>query len=125
MANDFKLLVDELKYKLTLAFNRINKLELQLQDSMVLVSQLKEKLYLGEKEKKSIMEKDLEKRLVIAEGKIAKLEEILLSNWELINFLNHKYGKFIGKDITISLGEIRGIETQKHIEELNKKLNGK
>tara|TARA_Y100000310_G_C20102137_1_gene543227 strand:+ start:26 stop:403 length:378 start_codon:yes stop_codon:yes gene_type:complete len=125
MANDFKLLVDELRYKLTVAFNRINKLELQLQDSMVLVSQLKEKLYLGEKEKKSIMEKELEKRLVIAEGKIAKLEEILLSNWELINYLNHKYGKFIGKDATISLGEIKGMQTQRHIEELNKKLNGK
>ena len=123
MANDFKLLVDELKEKLTLAFNRVNKLELQLQDSMVLVSQLKEKLYLGEK--KSIMEKELEKRLVIAEGKIAKLEEILLSNWELINYLNHKYGKFIGKDATISLGEIKGMQTQRHIEELNKKLNGK
>ena len=123
MANNFKLLVDELKEKLTLAFNRINKLELQLQDSMVLVSQLKEKLYLGEK--KSIMEKELEKRLVIAEGKIAKLEEILLSNWELINYLNHKYGKFIGKDATISLGEIKGMQTQRHIEELNKKLNGK
>jgi hypothetical protein len=123
MANDFKLLVDELRYKLTVAFNRINKLELQLQDSMVLVSQLKEKLYLGEK--KSIMEKELEKRLVIAEGKIAKLEEILLSNWELINYLNHKYGKFIGKDATISLGEIKGMQTQRHIEELNKKLNGK
>jgi len=125
MANDFKLLVDELRYKLTVAFNRINKLELQLQDSMVLVSQLKEKLYLGEKEKKSIMEKELEKRLVIAEGKIAKLEEILLSNWELINYLNHKYGKFIGKDATISLGEIKGIQTQRHIEQLNRKPNGK
>ena len=125
MANDFKLLVDELRYKLTVAFNRINKLELELQDSMVLVSQLKEKLYLGEKEKKSIMEKELEKRLVIAEGKIAKLEEILLSNWELINYLNHKYGKFIGKDATISLGEIKGIQTQRHIEQLNRKPNGK
>ena len=125
MANEFKLLVDELKYKLTIAFNRINKLELELQDSMVLISQLKEKLYLGEKEKKSIMEKELEKRLVIAEGKIAKLEEILLSNWELINYLNDKYGKFIGKDATISLGEIRGIQTQRHIEQLNRKLNGK
>jgi hypothetical protein len=125
MANEFKLLVDELKYKLTIAFNRINKLELELQDSMVLVSQLKEKLYLGEKEKKSIMEKELEKRLVIAEGKIAKLEEILLSNWELINYLNNKYGKFIGKDSTIEPGTIRGIESRIRIEQLNKKLNGK
>ena len=125
MANEFKLLVDELKEKLTISFNRINKLELELQDSMVLVSQLKEKLYLGEKEKKSIMEKELEKRLVIAEGKIAKLEEILLSNWELINYLNNKYGKFIGKDSTIEPGTIRGIESRIRIEQLNKKLNGK
>ena len=58
MANEFKLLVDELKYKLTIAFNRINKLELQLQDSMVLVSQLKEKLYLGESIKKSTANKE-------------------------------------------------------------------
>ena len=58
MANDFKLLVDELRYKLTVAFNRINKLELQLQDSMVLVSQLKEKLYLGESIKQSTANKE-------------------------------------------------------------------
>ena len=58
MANDFKLLVDELKYKLTVAFNRINKLELQLQDSMVLVSQLKEKLYLGDSIKQSTANKE-------------------------------------------------------------------
>ena len=58
MANDFKLLVDELKYKLTVAFNRINKLELQLQDSMVLISQLKEKLYLGESIKQSTANKE-------------------------------------------------------------------
>ena len=58
MANEFKLLVDELKYKLTIAFNRINKLELQLQDSMVLVSQLKEKLYLGESIKQSTANKE-------------------------------------------------------------------
>ena len=58
MANEFKLLVDELKYKLTVAFNRINKLELELQDSMVLISQLKEKLYLGESMKQSIANKE-------------------------------------------------------------------
>ena len=69
--------------------------------------------------------KELEKRLAIAEGKIAKLEEILLSNWELINFLNHRYGKFIGKDSTIELGTIRGMESRIRIEQLNKKLNGK
>ena len=58
MANDFKLLVDELRYKLTVAFNRINKLELELQDSMVLISQLKEELYLGESMKQSIANKE-------------------------------------------------------------------
>ena len=58
MANDFKLLVDELRYKLTVALNRINKLELELQDSMVLISQLKEKLYLGESMKQSIANKE-------------------------------------------------------------------
>ena len=58
MANEFKLLIDELKYKLTVAFNRVNKLELQLQDSMVLISQLKEKLYLGESMKQSIANKE-------------------------------------------------------------------
>ena len=58
MANDFKLLIDELKYKLTVAFNRINKLELELQDAMVLVSQLKEELYLGESIKQSTANKE-------------------------------------------------------------------
>ena len=58
MANDSKLLIDELKYKLTIAFARINKLELQLQDSMVLISQLKEELYLGESMKQSIANKE-------------------------------------------------------------------
>ena len=58
MANNFKLLVDELRYKLTVALNRINKLELELQDAMVLVSQLKEELYLGESIKKSTANKE-------------------------------------------------------------------
>ncbi len=80
---------------------------------------------LGKGKRNPMESKELEKRLVIAEGKIAKLEEILLSNWELINFLNHRYGKFIGKDSTIELGTIKGVETQLHIEQLNKKLNGK
>ena len=69
--------------------------------------------------------KELEKRLAIAECKIAKLEEILLSNWELINYLNDKYGKFIGKDSSIDLGTINGMKTQRYIEEFNRKLNGK
>ena len=69
--------------------------------------------------------KELEKRLAIAECKIAKLEEILLSNWELINHLNDKYGKFIGKDSSIDPGTINGMKTQRYVEEFNRKLNGK
>ena len=69
--------------------------------------------------------RELEERLVIAEGKIAKLEEILLSNWELINYLNSKYSKFIGKDSSIDLGTINGMKTQRYVEEFNRKLNGK
>tara|TARA_R100000789_G_scaffold15170_1_gene18714 strand:+ start:135 stop:356 length:222 start_codon:yes stop_codon:yes gene_type:complete len=69
--------------------------------------------------------KELEKRLAVAECKISKLEEMLLSNWELINFLNQKYGKFIGKDATIDLGTINGIKTQRYVDEFNRKLNGK
>ena len=55
------------------------------------------------------------------EQRINKLEELLLDNWELINFLNKKYGKFIGKDATI---DVRGIQTQRYVEEFNRKLNG-
>ena len=58
------------------------------------------------------------------EQRINKLEELLLDNWELINFLNKKYGKFIGKDATMSLGDIRGMKTQKYVDEYNRKLNG-
>ena len=66
--------------------------------------------------------RELEKRLAVAECKISKLEEILLSNWELLNYLNNKYGKFIGKDATIDLGTIN----QRYVEEFNnRKLNGK
>ena len=67
--------------------------------------------------------RELEKRLAVAECKISKLEEILLSNWELLNYLNNKYGDFIGKDATIDLGTIN---TQRYVEEFNnRKLNGK
>ena len=63
--------------------------------------------------------RELEKRLAVAECKISKLEEILLSNWELLNYLNNKYGK----DATIDLGTIN---TQRYVEEFNnRKLNGK
>ena len=63
---------------------------------------------------------ELEKRLLIAEGKIDKLEQMLLDNIGLINFLHDKYSKFIPKNNGIERGVIRGIETQRHIEQLNK-----
>ena len=44
MANDFKLLIDELRYKLTVAFNRINKLELELQEKVSYIQKLREEL---------------------------------------------------------------------------------
>ena len=70
--------------------------------------------------------KELEKRLAIAEGKISKLEQILLDNIDLINYLHDKYSKFIPKtNGKIELGIIKGIQTQRHIEQLNRKLNGK
>jgi len=47
MANNFKLLVDELKYKLTVAFNRINKLELELQNKTSHIHSLEERLGLN------------------------------------------------------------------------------
>ena len=62
MANEFKLLVDELKLKLSDAYKRIRTLEFELQDSMVLVHQLKEELYLRESMKQSIRNK--EERLI-------------------------------------------------------------
>ena len=68
--------------------------------------------------------KELEKRLAIAECRIDKLEQMLLDNIDLINYLNDKYSKFIPKSNGIQLGVIRGIQTQKRIEELNR-LNGK
>ena len=60
MTHDFKLLIDELKYKLNLAFNRINKLELELQNKTVHIHSLEDRLGLNvsisfeeEKERKS------------------------------------------------------------------------
>ena len=67
----------------------------------------------------------VEERLVIAEGKIDKLEQVLLDNIDLINYLSDKYCKFIGKDSSIDLGTINGMKTQRHVEQLNRKLNGK
>ena len=68
--------------------------------------------------------KELEKRLAVVECKVSKLEQMLLDNIDLINYLNDKYSKFIPKSNGIELGVIKGIQTQKRIEELNR-LNGK
>ena len=68
--------------------------------------------------------KELERRLAVAECRIDKLEQMLLDNIDLINYLHNKYSKFIPKSNGIELGVVRGIQTQKRIEELNR-LNGK
>ena len=69
--------------------------------------------------------KELEKRLAVVEFKVSKLEQMLLDNIDLINYLNDKYGKFIPKSNGIELGVIRSIESRKRIEQLHKELNGK
>ena len=69
--------------------------------------------------------KVLEKRLAVAECRVDKLEQMLLDNIDLINYLNDKYGKFIPKSNGIELGVIRSIESRKRIEQLHKELNGK
>jgi hypothetical protein len=70
--------------------------------------------------------KELEKRLAVAECKVSKLEQMLLDNIDLINYLHDKYSKFIPKtNGKIELGVIKGIQTQRHIEQLNRKPNGK
>ena len=58
MANDFKLLVDELKYKLTIAFARIDKLELELQEKVSYICKLQEELGLEYSMKQSIANKE-------------------------------------------------------------------
>ena len=58
MANDFKLLVDELKYKLEIAFARIDKLELLLQDKVIHIQKLEEELGLEYSMKQSIANKE-------------------------------------------------------------------
>ena len=68
--------------------------------------------------------KELERRLAVAECRLDKLEQMLLDNIDLINYLNNKYSKFIPKSNGLELGVIKGIQTQKRIEELNR-LNGK
>ena len=69
--------------------------------------------------------KELEKRLAVAECKVSKLEQMLLDNIDLINYLNNKYSKFIPKSNGIELGVIRSMESRKRIEQLHKELNGK
>ena len=69
--------------------------------------------------------KELEKRLAVAECRIDKLEQMLLDNIDLINYLHNKYSKFIPKSNGIELGVIKGIESRKRIEQLHKELNGK
>ena len=58
MANDFKLLVDELKYKLTVAFNRIDKLELEIQEKVSYIHKLQDELGLEYSMKQSIVNKE-------------------------------------------------------------------
>ena len=58
MSNDFKLLVDELKYKLTIAFNRIDKLELELQEKVSYIHKLQDELGLEYSMKQSIANKE-------------------------------------------------------------------
>ena len=58
MANDFKLLIDELRYKLTVAFNRVNTLELELQNKTVHIQKLEEELGLEYSMKQSIANKE-------------------------------------------------------------------
>ena len=58
MSNEYQLLANELKLKLSDAFKRIRMLELQLQDSMVLVCNLKDELFLKESMKQSIRNRE-------------------------------------------------------------------
>ena len=58
MANEFKLLIDELKYKLTVSFNRIRTLELELQSKTVHIQKLQEELGLRISMKQSIANKE-------------------------------------------------------------------
>ena len=69
--------------------------------------------------------KVLERRLAVAECRIDKLEQMVLDNIDLINYLNNKYSKFIPKSNGIELGVIRSMESRKRIEQLHKELNGK
>ena len=56
------------------------------------------------KQAMNLIPENLEERLSIIEDKISTIEELLISK-------------------TMSLGEIRGLITSKHIKQLNRKLN--
>ena len=58
MTHDFKLLIDELKYKLTIAFARIDKLELEIQEKVSYIQKLREELGLKYSMKQSIANKE-------------------------------------------------------------------
>ena len=68
---------------------------------------------------------NLDKRLAVVECRVDKLEQMLLDNIDLINYLQNKYSKFIPKSNGIELGVIRSMESRKRIEQLHKELNGK
>ena len=68
---------------------------------------------------------NLDKRLAVVECKVSKLEQMLLDNVDLINYLNNKYSRFLPKNNGIELGTINGIKTQRYVEQINRKLNGK
>mgnify|MGYP003656803903 FL=1 len=55
-----------------------------------------------------LIPENLKERLSIIEDKISTIEDLL-----------------IGKNSTMSLGEVRGLITKKHVERLNRKLNNK
>ena len=69
--------------------------------------------------------KELEKRLAVVECKVSKLEQMLLDNIDLINYLHNKYSKFIPKSNGIELGVINALKSRRRIEQLHKELNGK
>ena len=58
MANEFKLLVDELKLKLNDAYKRVRTLELELQSKTVHIQKLQEELGLEYSMKQSIANKE-------------------------------------------------------------------
>ncbi len=58
MANEFKLLVDELKLKLNDAYKRVKTLELELQEKVSYIQKLQEELGLEYSMKQSIANKE-------------------------------------------------------------------